>query len=105
MQWKGEFYKGNYKPLISQQLFLKCEEVRLGYQKPKQQKEKKLHSSMRGIFECELCGCSITAEKQKGISYYHCTNGKGICDQKKKFMREDILEEALIEKLKEKQNQ
>jgi len=101
MQWAGEFYKGNHKPLISQKLFQKCEEVRLGYNKPKQQKEKKLHFSMRGVFKCELCGCKITAEKQKDISYYHCTNGKGICDQKKKFMREDILEEALIEKLKE----
>lgn len=101
MEWAGEFYKGNHKPLVSQKLFLKCEEVRLGYNKPKQQKEKKLHFSMRGIFKCELCGCSVTAEKQKGISYYHCTNGKGICDQKKKFIREDKLEKALIEKLKE----
>lgn len=41
----------------------------------------------------------ITAEKQKGINYYHCTNGKKICNQKKKFIREDKLEQTLLSQL------
>lgn len=99
MESYGKLYKGNHKPLVSKRLFDECQEVRLNYKKPKAQPEKKLSFSMRGIFSCEVCGCMITAEKQKGINYYHCTNGKKICNQKKTFIREDDLEQTLISKI------
>lgn len=99
MEWNGQYYKGNYQPIISKKLFDECQTVRTNYKKAKPQSAKKLHFSMRGIFECEVCGCKVTAEKQKGISYYHCTNGKNICDQKKTFLREDELEQETIAKI------
>lgn len=99
MEWHGQFYKGNHKPIISKKLFDECEAIRTQSQKPKAQKEKKLSFPFRGLFTCEVCGCGVTAEKQKGISYYHCTNGKKICNQKKKFIREDELEQALLSQL------
>lgn len=99
MEFGGELYKGNYKPLISKSLFDKCQEIRTGNKKPKAQEKKNLSFSMRGIFSCEICGCAITAEKQKGIDYYHCTNGKKNCNQKKQFVRGDELEGVLISQL------
>lgn len=99
MESKGKLYKGNHTPLVSKKLFDLCQDIRTGYSKPKPQKAKELHFSMRGIFSCEVCGCNITAEQQKGINYYHCTNGKKICDQKKKFIREDDLEQELVSKI------
>jgi site-specific DNA recombinase len=99
MESNGKYYKGNHEPLISKKLFDTCQEVRLSYKKTKEQPKKKLSFSMRGLFSCEKCGCMITAEKQKGINYYHCTNGKKICDQKKTYLREDDLEQTLLSQL------
>jgi len=99
MESHGKFYKGNHTPLISKKIFDECTEIRKSYKKTKEQPQKKLSFSMRGLFSCELCGCMITAKKQKGINYYHCTNGKKICNQKKKFIREDKLEQTLLSQL------
>jgi site-specific DNA recombinase len=43
-----------------------------------------------GLITCSYCGCSITAEIQKGHIYYHCTKKKGPC-LSKKFLREEAL--------------
>jgi hypothetical protein len=43
-----------------------------------------------GLIRCEYCGCAITAEKQKGHIYYHCTKKKAPCPSKK-FLREEAL--------------
>lgn len=100
MKSKGMVYKGNHEKLISKNLFDTCQEVRLGYKKPKPHKKKELHFSMRAIFKCAECECIITAEKHKGINYYHCTDGKKInCSQKKPYMREDDLEKELISEI------
>jgi hypothetical protein len=60
--------------------------------KPRKQKH---FFPLTGLFTCGECGCSITAQKQKGYSYYHCTNGKGICTQRRLYIREEKLEEQL----------
>src|SRR3989338_6572813 len=43
-----------------------------------------------GLMTCSSCGCSITAEIQKGHTYYHCTKKRGPCESKK-FLREEAL--------------
>ena len=42
-----------------------------------------------GLLKCGSCGCSITAEKQKGHNYYRCTKKKGLCQEK--YLREESL--------------
>lgn len=41
---------------------------------------------------CSECGCKVTAEHQKGFTYYRCTKGKGRdkCSQRK-YTREELL--------------
>jgi DNA invertase Pin-like site-specific DNA recombinase len=98
MERQGEYFKGNHKPIISKKLFDECESIRLGHNKPRR---KKHIFPLRGLLTCEVCECLITAEKQRGIDYYHCTNGKGICDQKKKFIRGTELENQIFEDMEE----
>jgi len=43
-----------------------------------------------GLLKCASCDTSITAEKQKGHSYYRCTKKKGPC-QEKHYLREEVL--------------
>ena len=87
-----KLYKGNHQALIDQKTYDTVQEIVHG----------RLHSrkrdhfySARGFLTCAVCGCIITAETQKGFSYYHCTNGKGVCDQKKNFMRSEFVDTLL----------
>src|SRR3990167_792435 len=50
--------------------------------------------SYLGLLKCASCGCSITAEKQKGHNYYRCTKKKGLC-QEKHYLREEALTEQI----------
>ena len=47
---------------------------------------------------CGNCTCSYTASLKKGHNYYYCTNGKNICNQHIKYLREEKVE-ALIEEV------
>ncbi len=90
--YKDKYYPGNHKPLISKDLFDKCQIVMSGGNKPRKQRH---FFPLTGLFTCGECGCSITAQKQKTFSYYHCTNGKGTCTQRPFYIREEKLEEQL----------
>jgi DNA invertase Pin-like site-specific DNA recombinase len=93
MKWKGEIFEAKHTPLISKKLFDKVQEILK--QRGRPQKVKKHNFAFLGLLKCASCGCSITAEIQKGHHYYHCTKKKGPCTEKH-FLRE----EALIEQIK-----
>jgi len=93
MKYKGEIFEGKHQPLISKKLFDEVQEVLK--QRGRPQKVKKHDFAFLGLMKCASCGCSITAEIQKGHHYYHCTKKKGPC-QEKHFLRE----EALVEQAK-----
>lgn len=96
MRQYGELYPGKHETLITKDLFDKCHDVMTIGNKPRRQKHK---FTFRGLGTCADCGCNITAEKQKGHSYYHCTNGKKICDQKKNFLRGNELDKQIEDKV------
>lgn len=98
MQSKEKLYSGNHEPLISKSLHDKCLEVSGVKTQPR---PKKKQFTLSGFITCEKCGCAITAELKKGkYIYYHCTNGKGICDQKSFNTNEKDLHEFIIEDMK-----
>ena len=90
MKFKSEIFEGRHKPLISKKLFDKCQEVL--HQRGKPQKKRKNNFAFLGLLKCASCGCSITAEKQKGHNYYRCTKKKGLCLEKH-YIREEALAE------------
>ncbi len=92
MKWKGEIFEGQHEPLISKKLFDKCQEVMTKRGKVKD--VRKHNFAFLGLMKCASCGCSITAEKQKGHDYYRCTRKKGPC-QEKHYLREEALTEQI----------
>jgi len=88
MKWKGEIFEGQHEPLISKKLFDKCQEVM--NKRGKVQEVRKHNFAFLGLLKCASCGCSITAEIQKGHNYYRCTKKKGLC-QEKHYLREEVL--------------
>ena len=92
MRYKGEVFEGTHEPIISKQLFEKVQKVL----KARARKSKKINSkdfAFTGLMKCP-CGCSITAETQKGHNYYRCTKKRGICSEKH-FLREEDLESQI----------
>lgn len=92
MKYKGEVFEGAHEPLISKKLFDRVREIIQDKGKP--QKVRKHDFAFLGLMKCASCGCSITAERQKGHRYYHCTKKKGYC-QEKHFLREENLHDQI----------
>lgn len=101
MRSNGKYYQGNHLPLISQKVFEQCQEVSGIKSRPR---AKTKGFTLSGFIKCDKCGCAVTAEIKKGkYIYYHCTNGKGICDQRSQNANENDLHEYIakdMEKLK-----
>ena len=93
MKYNGEVFEGAHEPLISKKLFDKCQEVMAKRGKVKE--VRKHNFAFLGLMKCASCGCSITAEKQKGHNYYRCTKKKELCREK-----HYIREESLVEQIK-----
>jgi len=91
MKYKGEIFEGTHEPLISKKLFDKVQKVLQERRKP--QKTKKHNFAFLDLMKCASCGCSITAEIQKGHNYYRCTKKKGPCQEKHYLREEDLVEQ------------
>ncbi len=89
--YSGEVWEGKHKPLISKKLFDRVQEVLKLRGKTKTPTPNP--QAFCGLLSCGECGCSITAEKQKGHIYYRCTKKKGRCSQP--YTREEILDTQL----------
>src|SRR3990167_8643167 len=92
-KYGGEIHEGRHTPIIEKRLFDKVQKVMTERGHP--QKNHSNPKALCGLLHCGECGCMITAEVQKGHTYYRCTKKKGVCSQGY------IREEALIPQLDE----
>ena len=93
IEYSGKHYEGRHEPLVTKEVFAKCQDIMKAGSRPR----RKHHLfPLAGLLTCAECGCAITAQKQKGFHYYHCTNGKGICSQKPNYIREEKLDTQLV---------
>lgn len=101
MESNGQYYQGNHEPLVSQELFNACQALSGNKSRPR---SKTKGFTLSGFITCEKCGCAATAEIKKGkYIYYHCTNGRGGCDQRSFNANEETLHEQItldLERLK-----
>ena len=66
--------------------------------KPKYQMPKSF--MFANVLRCSDCGCQISGEIKKGrYIYYSCSGGKGECEQKHVYIREEAIEKQFIEAL------
>ncbi len=86
----GKYYEGKHEPLITKDLYDQANDVLTGRLHSKKQK---IFFHLRGLLRCANCGCMLTASKKKGHDYYYCANGKGECEEHKKYLRSEILDE------------
>ena len=93
---KGRTYKATHEPIITKALFDRVQNVMGFVQKPKLTKH---DFTFAGVMTCAHCGCAITAERKKGkYVYYHCTNGKAVCENVI-YVREEVIESEFAKAL------
>ncbi len=98
MEKDGKTYHGNHEALISVSLFNKVDDVLHGRHHPRPN----IHFySARGFLSCASCECTLTTDTKKGYIYYYCTNGKGNCEQHKKYLRSEMIDSLLSSMFKE----
>ena len=87
LKFRDVIYAGQHPPIISQELFDKAQ---LSFRKDNKPLYRDDHNfALAGMMTCAKFGCAITAEIKKGkYVYYHCTGGKGKCEQKKIYINE-----------------
>ncbi|MFH1397562.1 MAG: recombinase family protein [Candidatus Omnitrophota bacterium] len=71
LRYWGELFEGKHEPIITKKLFDGVQAV--VKQKGKPQITGANSFVFKGLMRCAVCNASITAEIQKGHTYYHCT--------------------------------
>ena len=90
VQWGEVTAKGTHQPLIPEALFGRVQDKLHG----RGHKKGSHRFPFRGLLVCGYCGCQMTASLIKGkYVYYHCTNGRGKCQQS--YIRQEALAESL----------
>ena len=92
--WHDQKYEGKHIPLISKELFYRVQERMSRKLTGKYRRHEFLFGN--GLLICGECGYSVTAEVQKGHSYYHCTGHNTKCSQRK-FVREEKVEGQILD--------
>jgi site-specific DNA recombinase len=88
LRFNGEYSDGKHEPLISKDVFDRCQAVMHRRSKPLSTRLKPY--VYRGVFRCGECGCFITTETQKGHNYLRCTKKGGRpCSQP--YVREEEI--------------
>ena len=104
--WSGQMWKGNYEPLITQQLFNQVQ-VQLADHRSYIKPAAKKWFAFKSFLKCGYCGSSITGEEQQGKGgnghyvYYRCTFGRKVTDPnwyQKKFGTDYCIQKRWTEK-------
>lgn len=97
-KWKGALYNGIHPPIVSLVTFEEAEK-RLDPKKWQTRHDKRVFA-YRGFLVCGECGLKVTAEVQKGHTYYRCTKSKGVRHCSQPYTREEELEKHIASELK-----
>ncbi|MDD4989618.1 MAG: recombinase family protein [Candidatus Pacebacteria bacterium] len=89
-KFTGEIYEGTHEPLISKKLFDDVQAIMRG-RHPRHTKTKVMKPFL-GLLRCGKCGMMITAEVQKGHTYYRCTKKSPANKCPEGYVREENLD-------------
>ncbi|WP_120631825.1 recombinase family protein [Ruegeria sp. EL01] len=88
-----QIYEGIHEPIVSTRIWKRVQDIRTGRSGPKITRHNHL---FQGLFRCAQCGNPLVPELQKERVYYRCKR-KGCLT---KTVREDVLEQAIVDELK-----
>jgi site-specific DNA recombinase len=94
--FREKLYKGQHEPIISKIIFDRVQAI-LDDHRDGEMYQRKHKWQYQGLVKCGYCGCTYTVESKRAkYVYYHCTNGKGNCTNRK-YVKEEILDMGFAE--------
>ncbi|MBS1707278.1 MAG: recombinase family protein [Armatimonadetes bacterium] len=99
LQYQSATHDGKHLPMVSEAEYAAVQRA-LG--RSPDRRKRKHDFEYSGVFRCGVCGCSIIGEAkvkrlasgaERRYTYYHCTNGKGVCD--KRSVEEEAVKAAV----------
>jgi len=97
-KYGGTIYQGIHEPLVTREVWERCQQVLDGRHERKDRKVK--HDfAFTSLLTCGHCGCSLVGELKKGrYVYYPCTGYRGKCPEP--YTREETLVNRLSGQLR-----
>jgi len=98
-EFDGIVYNGSYTALVSLKTWERVQAILDGRTANKHHSWKR-QFTLSGLVRCGHCGCLMVGELKKGrYTYYHCTEGRGRCNDP--YVREERLVGELARTLRE----
>lgn len=92
-RWKGKIYQGNHEPIVTRDLWDRCQAVLKGHSRRTRTPNKSFPFS--GLITCGWCGGVLIGRLHKGrYIYYHCRNPLNVCPEP--YVRQEALEEQYL---------
>ena len=98
--YNGEAHEGKHAAIISKNLFDKVQAVLDGRWRFSTAVKAPQRKAFSGLLRCGSCGMSVTAEVQKGHTYYRCTKKSRLQKCAQPFIREEALDAEISALLK-----
>jgi site-specific DNA recombinase len=97
-EYAGTVYQGAHEPLVSREVWERCQAILDGRHERKDRKV--THDfAFSSLLKCGHCGCSLVGELKKGrYVYYHCTGYRGKCPEP--YTREEKLTDLFAGQLR-----
>ena len=92
-RYVGEIYQGIHKPIIAKKLFDKVQIELKRRSRP--HREERTPKAFTGLLHCGECGYMVTAQIQKGHTYYNCTKKSKTQKCFQPYIREEDLDRQL----------
>lgn len=93
-RWKGKIYPGTHEPIVTRQLWDRCQEVMKGHSRRSRTPNKAFPFS--GLITCGWCEGVLIGRLHKGrYVYYHCRNPFSVCPEP--YVRQEALEEQYVD--------
>ena len=92
-RYRGEVHEGKHEPIITKKLFDEVQAiVKERWRYSPKEKMARVPKAFMGLLRCSTCGCAITAEIQKGHTYYRCSKRSKTCQCFQPYVREEALD-------------
>ena len=104
-KYAGEIHEGKHQPVISKKIFDTVQEVLKQRSRP-QDRKNSFPKAFGGLLKCS-CGMGITAEIQKGHTYYRCSRKSKTINCQEPYIRQEELDRQiskLLQKFSLKKN-
>ncbi len=99
-RYAGEVYEGHHDPIISKKLFDDVQAIFENRWRWSPYESKRKAKPFMGLLRCVECGGAITAEVQKGHTYYRCSKKRRAVRCEQPYIREELLDAEISGLLK-----